>query len=263
MFHLGRGVKIVTAQVVPFRSPVDDGKRAVAVQRANTIRGALKDLHNALSRYVPALQEAWDQEDWRVLGYGSWQAYCDAELAVGRLKLTRDERQWMVAELRQSDMSERAIAAVLGVSQMTVHRDATSAEPKDSPVKGVDGKTYPARKPKVIKPDGEPVSGEEETEEQTQARLSAEESRQLTALIDRKLKDFRSMLTAVPPEVSRSVIEILISGLEGEPAGTIVLKRSMKDSGKTIDLLSTRADRYIACMVRIAEDDSIHLRLFT
>jgi hypothetical protein len=125
------------------------GRQAAADARANAIRQGLNDLHGTLTRLMAAAAEAWAERDWETLGYGSWQAYVDGEFGEGRLRLTIDQRQLMVGYLRgEAAMSERGIAVLLGVSQMTVHRDAViAADSNDSPVKGVDGKTYPARKP--------------------------------------------------------------------------------------------------------------------
>lgn len=90
------------------------------------------------------------------LGYPSWTAYV-ADVG-GQLKVTRDIRPEVVELLASAGMSQRAIAAVTGVSQATVSRDLSgdSDESPDAdnnrdpapapPTTGMDGKTYPKRK---------------------------------------------------------------------------------------------------------------------
>jgi len=94
------------------------------------------------------IQEAYTSRAWAVLGYSTWDAYCTKEFGTSRLRLPREERQEVVASLRESGLSTRAIASATGVSQMQVSRDLrTSGEPNVSPVIGTDGKTYAAPRP--------------------------------------------------------------------------------------------------------------------
>jgi hypothetical protein len=227
------------------------GKQAAANARANTIRQGLKDLHGTLTRLMEAAAEAWAERDWEALGYGSWQAYVDGEFTT-KLRLTADQRRQMVNYLHgDAAMSERAIAVLLGVSQPTVHRDAiTAADSDESPVRGVDGKTYPARKPKVIKPDGEPVDEKEEKEV-------------LTASIASHLKSFRANISSLPPEVARATTEIMLSGLEGDLAGMILIERGKwPDPSKTYSRLAERNGHLIACKVTIDDNGAVRLELF-
>jgi hypothetical protein len=98
------------------------------------------------------IREAYTSRTWAVLGYDTWDAYCTAEFGETRLRLPREERQEVVASLRDSGLSTRAIASATGVSQMQVSRDLrTSGEPNVSPVIGTDGKTYTVtREPEVV-----------------------------------------------------------------------------------------------------------------
>jgi transposase-like protein len=94
------------------------------------------------------IQEAYTSRTWAALGYETWDAYCATEFGTARLRLPREERQEVVASLRESGLSTRAIASATGVSQMQVSRDLrTSGEPNVSPVTGTDGKTYAAVRP--------------------------------------------------------------------------------------------------------------------
>lgn len=66
-----------------------------------------------------------------------------------RLRLPSEERQEVVASLRQSGMSYPAIAAATGVSVGTAHADAKafSSESLPNRTQGTDGKTYAASRP--------------------------------------------------------------------------------------------------------------------
>ncbi len=110
--------------------------------------------------------EAYQSRAWSALGYSSWDDYCTREFGTSRLRLPREERQEVVASLRESGLSIRAIAAATGEGYGTVRRElerepigspeaedgsapyeAPSA-PAPRPVTGTDGKSYPAPAPR-------------------------------------------------------------------------------------------------------------------
>lgn len=96
------------------------------------------------------IQEAYTSRAWAALGYDTWDAYCTAEFGETRLRLPREERQEIVASLRDSGLSARAISAATGVSEPTVRRDLSGAS-FDAPVIGRDGKTYTVtREPEIV-----------------------------------------------------------------------------------------------------------------
>lgn len=106
--------------------------------------------------------EAFRGSAWSVLGYSSWDAYCAGEFAGARMvRLDREQRREIVAEMRRAGMSQRAVASGLGINHSTVVRDeahlsagAPRTEPVEyAPVTGLDGKTY--TKPSV--PTAQPV----------------------------------------------------------------------------------------------------------
>jgi hypothetical protein len=88
---------------------------------------------------------------WLALGYASWDAYCDGELAGARPAIERDERREIVGELRQAGMSQRAIGSVLGVHPTTVHGDihagAENSAPAPARIQGLDGQSYSSSRP--------------------------------------------------------------------------------------------------------------------
>lgn len=75
-----------------------------------------------------------------------------AEFGSSRLRLPREERQEVVASLRESGLSIRAIEAATGLGRGTVERELRSGVPSGTPddepkVVGTDGKTYSPRPP--------------------------------------------------------------------------------------------------------------------
>lgn len=104
------------------------------------------------------IQEAYTSRSWAVLGYDSWDAYCTAEFGTARLQLPREERQEVVASLRESGLSTRAIGSATGVSHTQVRKDLNAAggnrpcenagqgaeEFPPGVVTGTDGKAYAA-----------------------------------------------------------------------------------------------------------------------
>jgi len=133
----------------------DDPKVQQARQRAGRIVNAMNDL-------ATLVQEAWDNEDHRVLGYDSWQSYTVAEFGHGDTAVKA--RQIIVGLLRGTNLSQRAIAAQVGVSVATINNDLgdLTAQPPDgdpttvdrrptvqpveqsATITGLDGRTRPA-----------------------------------------------------------------------------------------------------------------------
>jgi hypothetical protein len=109
---------------------------------------------------------AYEGRAWEALGYSSWDDLCTREFGSGRLRLPREERAEVVASLRESGLSIRAIAAATGDSIGTVHDAIASGvqnrtpdpEPVDADEKlppsttGLDGKNYPRKEPAPPKP---------------------------------------------------------------------------------------------------------------
>lgn len=92
------------------------------------------------------IQEAYTSRTWAVLGYDTWDAYCAEEFGGSRLRLPREERQEVVASLRESGLSVRAIASATGVDRNTVRTDLRQVGETHPPeIQGADGKTYNPR----------------------------------------------------------------------------------------------------------------------
>lgn len=117
----------------------------VARSRAAMIRAGIQNYLHTLAHIAAAYQ----QRDWKALGYDSWDAYVDGEYSEHRLKLSTEHRQKAVAELRLAGMSTRAIGSALGVSKDTVARDLGTVAPETVPdrITGMDGREQPSTRP--------------------------------------------------------------------------------------------------------------------
>ena len=111
------------------------------------------------------IAEAYQRRAWAALGHSSWDDYCTREFGTSRLRLPREERQEVVASLRESGLSIRAIATATGIGRRQVQEITSQVAPSDTPdrqaeveprfkasmkapapkVTGTDGKTYPAK----------------------------------------------------------------------------------------------------------------------
>lgn len=97
---------------------------ATAAQCDETTARALTDqLRQSLAVSWELLVEAYQRRAWAALGYGSWDAYTDAELGEARLRLPREQRREVVASMTEAGMSTRAIGSALGVADQTVRAD--------------------------------------------------------------------------------------------------------------------------------------------
>src|SRR5215216_3519844 len=79
------------------------------------------------------IKQAYTLRAWDALGYQSWDDYCTREFGTSRLRLPREERSEVVASLRESGLSIRAIAAATGDSVGTVHEALNSGVQNRTP----------------------------------------------------------------------------------------------------------------------------------
>jgi len=73
-------------------------------------------------------------------------------LNADRRQLTSEQRREIVASLREAGHSLRAIGGAVGVDDKTVRNDLSTADLSAVPdrVKGLDGKSRPARRPTIV-----------------------------------------------------------------------------------------------------------------
>lgn len=101
----------------------------------------------AREKVIATLTEARDGGAAELLGYASWTAYMADVFGDAPLRLERDARQELVAELSAQGMSTRAIAPVVGVSHMQVATDLRGVKdftpaPAPSGTHFMDGNLY-------------------------------------------------------------------------------------------------------------------------
>lgn len=114
---------------------------------------AARDITDQISAGLEAMwhliAKAYQGRAWLALGYESWDDYCTREFGTARLRLPREDRQEVVASLRESGMSTRAIAAATGQSEGNVRNDlkAGAQNCAPGPVTGTDGKQYQPTQP--------------------------------------------------------------------------------------------------------------------
>lgn len=111
----------------------------------------IKLLHALESQYdfIHAAQKAFDGHIWVALGYPEgtkgWAAYCKDNFAAEKIRATGQQRTDLITGFTPGKISNRGIAALLGVSEWTVHNTKakagiTSAEGR---VRSADGRLRP------------------------------------------------------------------------------------------------------------------------
>lgn len=111
----------------------------VAHLSAADARNLTDRIRGGLSVAYDGLVEAWSGRADLALGYESWDDYCAAEFAEGRMvRLDREQRREIVGTMREAGMSTRQIGSALGVDQKTVVNDARRTEESSSVAEAVD-----------------------------------------------------------------------------------------------------------------------------
>ena len=120
----------------------------IALPTAEQARTLTDRIKIAVEGTWQLIQEAYVSRTWSALGYATWDVYCTTEFGAARLRLPREDRQEVVASLRESGLSVRAIASATGSSVGTISAELSRcSDLNTSPVTGTDGKTYPAARP--------------------------------------------------------------------------------------------------------------------
>ena len=134
---------------------------AAATRLDKRIRLMASTVRENLAKIAELVDEAKAGQVHVALGFASWTAYLSDALG-GQLELGTDDRRAVVELLAGEGMSQRGIAAAVGVSQKTVDRDLDQVSHRDSPdpvVTGLDGKTYPKKPSSKKKPVPQPATG--------------------------------------------------------------------------------------------------------
>lgn len=123
----------------------------VTAMSPSDARALTESIRTSVDRVWDLITKAYTRRAWAVLGYPSWDVYCEREFSSTWFRLPRETRSEVVLSLRDAGLSTRAIAAATGVSQSTVQR-ALPAPPTESnesvaPITGTNGKSYQPTQP--------------------------------------------------------------------------------------------------------------------
>lgn len=124
-----------------------------------------------------------------------------------RRQLTAEQRQAVVVALREAGHSAPAIAGALGVSDQTVYRDlAASTHVEPERVAGRDGKSYPAKRPRILARN----EREQERAQATLAELGDEMPGRTIQLKDaeRQVREARRERAPVPEATPRTGVDV-------------------------------------------------------
>jgi hypothetical protein len=124
---------------------------AEIVLNATDARALTDRINTGVEAVWELIRQAYTQRAWSALGYESWDDYCIREFGTSRLRLPRELRSEVVASLRESGLSLRAIAAATGISHTEARRSLDTgvtnvppepdAKPRGAPTESTPGQT--------------------------------------------------------------------------------------------------------------------------
>ena len=135
------------------------------IERAHRIdrwlRSDARTIAKSMTQFRELIVMAREKRVHEVVGFKSWTAYIADVIGKEMGQLLPDDRRQIVALLAGEEMSQRAIAEAVGVSQKTVDRDLDQLSHDDSVVLpdntiGLDNKKRPAHPPKPDVPQPAP-----------------------------------------------------------------------------------------------------------
>ena len=160
--------------------------REEAERLTERIRLTATSFMETRDKLAALIREAQEGRAHEALGFASWTAYVAAVCSdTPLMRLSRDERRVIVADLAEQGMSTRAIAPVVGANYKTVQKDVRESkvvqsgpasthtfepspwdpavnrgtgEIKPAAVTGLDGKTYQRPEPKERTPKRRPLA---------------------------------------------------------------------------------------------------------
>lgn len=95
---------------------------------ATTARDRARLIREGLAAVWDLLTAAYAAEDWKTLGYSSWEAYCIGEFQGRIPRLAKSERGGVVQELADHGMPIKAIAAATRIDRNTIRKDLRRGE---------------------------------------------------------------------------------------------------------------------------------------
>ncbi len=164
-------IAVVEAEVVAPDEPKPlTERKAQALDKR--IRAASEKIVSNMDALLELLNEAAQGQIHVALGFPSWPAYLKDAVQV--VPTDRSERKALSEYMAGKGMSNRAIAAIVGVDEKTVRRDV-EGKVDGGETAGLDGKTY-KRKSKAEKEaeDQEPIDAEIVPEGDTEERKATD-----------------------------------------------------------------------------------------
>lgn len=200
------------------------------------------------------IKQAYTSRAWSVLGYSSWDDYCTREFGTSRIRLPREERQEVVASMREIGMSTRAIASATGTSHQTVANSLNAGvknlTPEPAPVTGTDGKTYSPRPRFDPELDARTHAVEDAAEELSAVDFDTnpdEYSRKFSDLADAEAKR-----REVAPGITADELDAL--NVEPTPEPTAPRRRPITEA---FDSATYELKRAVERVARLTEDDRL------
>lgn len=152
----------------------------VEVLTEQEARQLTEQIADGLGEVWSLIKRAYLGRAWVPLGFGSWDDYVDETFGVTRIRLPREDRQEVVASLRESGLSIRAIASATGSSVGTVSADLNAGVQNRTPDE--DGPREPDIAPTITGTDGkqyrpaDPALKLRQEQEEARARARAEKA---------------------------------------------------------------------------------------
>lgn len=170
------------------------GRLIAAERRAERIRLTATSFMEARDKMSSLLVEAQREGDHETMGYRSWPEYIAALFSdTPLMRLSRDERKVIVADLAEQGMSSRAIAPVVGANYQTVQKDIRTGLVESRPdaprtVKSIDGieRTFQPR------PAATPTTADHDTGENADDRKPKAEA--ITAQFNSAVVDLNRLM---------------------------------------------------------------------
>ena len=149
----GDAVIEYTRDHLPVNMGVDtnhsDFTREQAEQLVGDIQEQLYETAKSQKRLHDLIAQAYDGRAWIALGYPAgligWNQLCQDRFTADAVRMTVQQRTNLILSFQDDPISNRSLAAALGVSEGTVRKavkKAKGAAAKPKPVVGADGKRY-------------------------------------------------------------------------------------------------------------------------
>lgn len=126
-----------------------DFTREQAEQLVGDIQEQLYETAKSQKRLHDLIAQAYDGRAWIALGYPAgqigWNRMCQDRFTADAVRLTVQQRTNLILSFQDDPISNRSLAAALGVSEGTVRKavkKAKGAAAKPKPVVGTDGKRH-------------------------------------------------------------------------------------------------------------------------